>query len=74
MLEIEYSNILISINNLAMVFRNQEKYKKAKKINRRALKEREKILEIEYLNTLININNLAVILRDQEKYEKAEKL
>jgi tetratricopeptide (TPR) repeat protein len=74
MLGIEYSNTLTSVNNLALIFRNQEKYKAAEEIHRRALKERKKMIKIEHSDILANVNNLTLILRKQRKYEKAEEM
>ena len=47
-LEKEHSNILTSMNNLAVAPQYQEKYEEVKKINKQALEEREKMLEKEY--------------------------
>ncbi len=43
-------------------------------MNRRVLKEREKILGVEYPNTLASVNNLASVIRDQGKHEAAEEM
>jgi hypothetical protein len=74
MLEMEYLNILINVSNLISVFRDQGKYKKVKKMNRRALKRKKKMLGMEYLNILISVGNLALMLQDQEKYKKVKKI
>jgi hypothetical protein len=72
MLKIKYPSTLISVSNLALMLRNQKKYKTAEKMNRRILKKREKILKMKYSFILISVNNLARILQDQGKYKKIE--
>jgi NTP pyrophosphatase (non-canonical NTP hydrolase) len=74
MLKAEYSDILINVSILASVLQDQGKYKKIKKMNRRALKENEKALEAEHSHILISVSNLASVLRGQGKYKKIEKM
>jgi hypothetical protein len=47
MLGVGYPNTLASVNNLALVLRDQGKHKTAEKMSRRALAGREKVLGLE---------------------------
>jgi hypothetical protein len=73
-LGMEYSDTLINVSNLALVFLYQGKYEAVEEMNRRALKRSEKMLRTAHFDTLVSINNLALMLRDQGKYEKTEKM
>ena len=43
-------------------------------VNRRVLKEKEKVLKVEYSFTIISVDNLASILQDQGKCKAAEEM
>jgi tetratricopeptide (TPR) repeat protein len=65
-------SVLTSMNNLALVLRNQGKYKEAETMHRQELELSEKVLGKEHPDTLTSMNNLAEVLRDRGKYEEAE--
>ena len=65
---------LSGLNLLALVLRDQGKYEAAEEMNRRALKEYEKVLGVEHPNTLTSVSNLASVLEDQGKYKVAEEM
>ena len=46
----------------------------AEKMNRRALKVKERVLGVEHADTLTSVRNLALVLRYQGKYKEAEEL
>ena len=71
MLGVKYSDILISVDNLISILRSQGKYEAIEKMNRRALKEREKVLEVKYPNILTSIYNLVYLFHDQQRYNDA---
>ena len=72
MLGAEHPDTLTSINNLALVLRDQGKYKKVEEMSRRVLKGREKVLGVEHLSTLTSVSNLALVLQRQRKHEALE--
>jgi tetratricopeptide (TPR) repeat protein len=69
-----HPDTLTSVSNLALVLRDQGKYKEAEEMHRRALEGKEKVLGTEHPYTLISVNNLASVLQDQGKYEEAEEM
>jgi tetratricopeptide (TPR) repeat protein len=70
----ENPSTLISMNNLAVVLRDQGKYEQAEEMRRQTLGLQETVLSKEHPETLTGMNNLAMVLRDQGKYEQAEKM
>jgi tetratricopeptide (TPR) repeat protein len=70
----EYLYTLTSMNNLAMVLRDQGKYEQAEEIYRQALRLSETVVGKEHPDTLTNMNNQAIVLRNQGKYEQAEEM
>ncbi|KAH0565005.1 hypothetical protein GP486_001603 [Trichoglossum hirsutum] len=70
----EHPSTLNSMNNLALVLRQQGKYEAAEKMHRRTLILRKKVLGEEHPSTLASMNNLAEMLRQQGNYEAAKKI
>ena len=70
----EHPSTLMSMNNLAMVLRNQGKYEQAEEMHRQVLKLSETVLGKEHPSTLTSMNNLAMVLSNQGKYEQAEEM
>ena len=63
MLGMEHQNTLTSVDNLALVFQYQGKYREAEKVNRRALEGKESILGVEHPDTLTSVYYLAPLLQ-----------
>ncbi|MFO1429625.1 MAG: tetratricopeptide repeat protein [Candidatus Competibacteraceae bacterium] len=63
-----------SLNNLAVVLKDQGRPGEAEPLHRRALAIREKVLGAEHPATATSLNNLAVVLRSQGRYGEAEPL
>jgi tetratricopeptide (TPR) repeat protein len=70
----EHTYTLNSLNNLAILCKNQGKYEEAEPLFQRALETKERVLGSEHPDTLSIVNNLAELYRSQEKYEEAEPL
>ncbi|KXJ84832.1 hypothetical protein Micbo1qcDRAFT_226208 [Microdochium bolleyi] len=68
----ESSDTLTSINNLALVLRQQGKHEEAEAMSQRALDGYEKALGKDHPDTLTSVSNLAAVLQHQGKYEEAE--
>jgi hypothetical protein len=56
------------------MLRDQGKYEKAEKMNRRALTGSEKVLREEHPSTLTSMANLASMYRNQGRWKEAEQL
>jgi tetratricopeptide (TPR) repeat protein len=67
----EFASIL---NDLANLYRDQDRYIEAEPLYQRALEIREQVLGPEDLETATTISNLANLYRDRDQYEKAEQL
>ncbi|MCP4696462.1 MAG: CHAT domain-containing protein [Gammaproteobacteria bacterium] len=65
---------LISVNNLAVLYRVQGRYGEAEPLSLRALRVREQVQGKEHPDTLISVNNLAELYRVQGRYGEAEPL
>jgi tetratricopeptide (TPR) repeat protein len=63
-----------SLNNLALLYWDQGKYKEAEQLYQRALAIKEQQLGTLDFSTSICYNNLALLYEDQGKYEEAEPL
>ena len=63
-----------TLNNLAIVYRDQGKYSEAEGLYKRALVIREKALGASHPDVAQTLNNLAIVYRDQGKYGEAEGL
>ena len=72
-LGLEHPNTLISINNLAALYRAQGRYGEAEPLRRRVLAGFEKVLGPEHPQTLISIDNLALLYAAQGRYGEAER-
>jgi hypothetical protein len=66
-----HPDILTSINNPAMVLKDQGKYEQAEEMLRQVLRLSGTVLGGEHPNTLRSMDNLAGVLRDQGKYKQA---
>ncbi|KAK5202618.1 Gluconate transport-inducing protein required for gluconate-H+ symport [Exophiala xenobiotica] len=60
-----------SMDNLAVVLRQQGKYEDAEQMQRQTLDLREKVLGEEHPSTLTSMNDLAEVLQQQGKYKEA---
>jgi len=65
---------LKSLNDLAVVLKNQGRCKEAEPLYRRVLKVYETALGPNHLYTLTSVNNFASALENQGKYEEAEQM
>jgi len=63
-----------SLNNLAMLYKDQDKYVEAEPLYRRSLEIREKTLGPNHLDVAASLNDLAEIYYYQVKYAEAEPL
>jgi len=63
-----------SFDNLAEVYRVQNKHREAEKLYRQSLVIREKALGESHLQIAVSLDNLADILSAQRKYQDAEPL
>ena len=70
----EYPSTAVSYDNLALVYKAQGEYEKAKLLYEKSLRIREKILGEEHLDTATSYNNLAGVYETQGEYEKAKLL
>ncbi|KEF50792.1 uncharacterized protein A1O9_13157, partial [Exophiala aquamarina CBS 119918] len=68
----EHPSTLVSMNNLAVVLRDQGSDEEAEQIYRQVVKVQKAALGAEHPSTLVGMNNLAVVLSNQGKYEEAE--
>ena len=57
----EHPDTLTNMNNLASIYRNQERWKEAEELQLRAMETRKRALGKELPQTLTSINNLALI-------------
>ena len=71
MLGEEHSSTLISMNNLALTYKNQERWKEAEELNVQVMKTRKKVLGEEHPSTLISMHNLAYTLKSQSREAEA---
>jgi tetratricopeptide (TPR) repeat protein len=69
-----HPNTLISMDNVALLYRNQGKYAQAEPLVTKVLGEERHVLGDEHPDTLITMNNLAGLYRDQGKTAQAEML
>ena len=70
----EHLDVATSLNNLAVLYREQAKYEQAEPLYQRALAIRVTALGLEHPDVANSLNNLAVLYRQQGKYEQAEPL
>ena len=70
----EHPDTLISVNNLAELYRIQGRYGEAEPLFRHALEASERVLGAEHPGTLGSVNNLAVLYQAQGRYGDAEPL
>ena len=63
-----------SLNNLAVLYRNQGKYAEAEPLYQRSLAIWEKALGKDHPDVATSLNNLAVLYHNQGKYAEAEPL
>jgi tetratricopeptide (TPR) repeat protein len=62
------------VQNLAIVYRYQGRYKEAEQLYERALKGREEQLGPAHPDTLGTVQNLAIVYHYQGRYKEAEQL
>lgn len=70
----EHPDTALILNNLAVLYGEQQRYEEAEPLIRRALTIREKILGSDHLATATSMNNLAENYRNQGKYQEAKPL
>jgi tetratricopeptide (TPR) repeat protein len=63
-----------TVQNLAIVYRNQGRYEEAERLYRRALEGREEKLGPKHPDTLTTVEGLAGVYRSQGRYEEADGL
>jgi tetratricopeptide (TPR) repeat protein len=74
MLGPEHTDTATSLNNLALLYKNQGKYEQAEPLIKRALAIRERVLGPDHPDTAISLHWLAYIYSNQGKYEQSELL
>ncbi|MDZ8260602.1 tetratricopeptide repeat protein [Nostoc sp. ChiQUE01b] len=67
-------DVATSLDNLALVYRLQERYNEAEPLYQQALELRKRLLGEEHLDVVDSLNSLAFIYRLQERYSEAEPL
>ena len=67
-----HPNTAASYNNLALVYKNEGEYKKAKELYLKSLNIRKRVLGENHPDTANSYNNLAEIYIKEGKYKKAE--
>ncbi|KAJ4345915.1 uncharacterized protein N0V89_012051 [Didymosphaeria variabile] len=73
-LGVQHPDTLTSLNNLAVVLQDQEKYDEAEELHRKALKGSEEELGMQHPDTLQSVKNLILVLQYQGKDVEVEKL
>lgn len=70
----EHPDTLVSMNNLAGLFRDQREYARAEPLLETTLEVNRRIRGEEHPDTLLSMNNLALLYRDQGQFARAEPL
>jgi hypothetical protein len=70
----DHLDTLESMSKLALVYRNQQKWKKAEDIEVISMEDSLNVLGAEHPNTLTSMSNLASTYRHQEKWTEAEEV
>jgi tetratricopeptide (TPR) repeat protein len=70
----EHPDTLTSMNNLALTYRNQGRWKEAEELNVQVMEMRKRVLGTEHPDTLTSMNNLASTYQNLGKWKEAEKL
>ena len=70
----EHTSTLDTVNNLAVLYKNQDKMAEAEEMYIRALKGYEKAWGAEHTSTLNTVNTLAILYSDQGKMAEAEEM
>ncbi len=70
----EHPNTAASLNNLASLYQDQERYEEAELLYQRALAIRERVLGSEHPYTIGTRRGLASVLRQMQRIEEAEAL
>ena len=73
-LRAEYLDILISMNNLALIYKDQERLQEAEKLQISVMERRKKVLGAEHSATLTSMDNLALTYLRQKRFNEAEEL
>jgi tetratricopeptide (TPR) repeat protein len=74
MFDPDHLDVSLSLNNLALLYKEQGKYDEAEPLYLRALSSREKVLGPEHRYVATSLNNLALLYHSQGKYDEAEPL
>ncbi|ESU10201.1 hypothetical protein FGSG_12516 [Fusarium graminearum PH-1] len=70
----EHPDTLTSMNNLALTFLDQGRWKEAEELEVGVIEMRKRVLGEEHPDTLISMGNLASIFRNQGRWKEAEEL
>ena len=62
----EHPSTLTSMNNLALTFSNQGRWKEAEELGVQVMEISKRVLGAEHPNTLTTMNNLAFVWKDQD--------
>jgi tetratricopeptide (TPR) repeat protein/transcriptional regulator with XRE-family HTH domain len=73
-LSASHPDTALSLNNVATIYKHQEKYGEAESLYQRALAIREQELGASHPETAISLNDLAALYSAQGKYKQAEAL
>ena len=71
---IAHPDTLASMNNLAMTYSKQGRWKEAEGLFVQVMETGKRVLGQEHPHTLISMNNLASTLRKQDRWKKVEEL
>jgi hypothetical protein len=64
-LGIEHPDTLASMNNLALTYENQGRWKEAEELGMHVIETKKRVLGIEHPDTLASMSNLALTYSDQ---------
>ncbi|KAL8777872.1 MAG: hypothetical protein Q9194_002319, partial [Teloschistes cf. exilis] len=70
----EHPDTLTNMNNLALTYRNQGRWKEAEELQAQAMDTTKRVLGEEHPHTLTSMNNLALIYWNQGRWKEAEEL
>jgi len=73
-LGLEHPKVASSLNNLALLYRNQGRYTEAEALYKRALAIAKKVFGFDHPKLSIYQNNLALLYKNQSRYAEAELL
>ena len=70
----EHPDVATSLNDLALLYKNQGRYDDAELLYIQALDIRKKLLGDKHYDVALSLNNLAVLYDNQGRYDDAQRL